>query len=90
MNPDTFDTKTKLPLSAHLAAGWPLVLVAMGGAIGGACGGLAYALSAALFKKKGVNTQTYIYAILIGVAGIALYFGVIIGLAIAFPNLFNK
>lgn len=92
MNPESPDSepKAKLPWPAQLAAGWPLFLVAIGGLIGGACGGLAYGVSISIFKKKGVNTKTYLYSILIGIGGIILYIAVIFALAIAFPGLFRK
>lgn len=34
--------QTKISTMAHIAAGWPLALVAAGGRVGGACSGLAY------------------------------------------------
>jgi len=42
----------KLPALAHLMCGWPLALVAVGGAIGGALGGLAYGVNVAIYKSK--------------------------------------
>jgi hypothetical protein len=42
----------KLPAGAHLLCGWPLVMVAIGGAIGGGLGGLAYGLNITLYKSR--------------------------------------
>ena len=42
----------KLPGWAHLACGWPLVMVAFGGAIGGGLGGAAYGVNLWLFKSR--------------------------------------
>ena len=46
------DQKAKLPISAHLLCGWPLALVAVGGAIGGGLGGAAYAINLAVYKSE--------------------------------------
>ena len=61
----------------------------MGGALGGICGGGAYGLSMALLKKKGVTPISCLLSVLIGTAGVGLYFIVIIGLALAFPDTFG-
>lgn len=42
----------KLPTKAHLMCGWPLALVAIGGAIGGGLGGAAYAINIAIYKSQ--------------------------------------
>ncbi len=42
---------TRLPISAHLLCGWPLVLVAFGGAIGGGLGGAAYGVNLMIYKS---------------------------------------
>src|SRR5689334_20192752 len=42
----------KIPPLIHLACGWPLVMVAIGGAIGGALGGAAYGINMAIYKSK--------------------------------------
>ena len=41
-----------LPKSAHLACGWPLLLVTIGGAIGGGLGGAAYGVNMAIYKSN--------------------------------------
>lgn len=84
------DIKPKLPVSAQLAAGWPLLLVVIGGLVGGACGGLAYGASLSLFKRKGVNAKTYIFTTFIGIGCSLLYIAAIVALNIAFPGLFKK
>ncbi len=80
----------KLPWHSHLISGWPLLLIAVGGLIGGACGGLAYGASVSVIKKKGVSALSYSLSVLIGVGCVFLYFAVVIGLAIAFPDLFGQ
>jgi hypothetical protein len=42
----------KLPAWAHLVCGWPLVMVAFGGAIGGGLGGAAYGVNLWIFKSR--------------------------------------
>ena len=79
----------KLPPFAHAIAGWPLIMILVGGALGGLCGGGAYGLSMALMKKKGVKAGTCVLSLLIGVAGVALYFGAVVALTLAFPDLFG-
>jgi len=41
-----------LPKWAHLVCGWPLVMVAFGGAIGGGLGGAAYGVNLWIFKSR--------------------------------------
>lgn len=74
----------------HLACGWPLIMVVVGGALGGALGGGAYALSAALFRRSGGNARNYIYSGLIGVGAIVAYFVVLFALMVLFPGIFKK
>jgi hypothetical protein len=42
----------KIPMSAHLMCGWPLLMVAFGGAIGGGLGGAAYGTNLWIFKSR--------------------------------------
>lgn len=50
-NEDVRQEKPKLPAKAHLMCGWPLFLVAIGGAIGGGLGGAAYGINIAIYKS---------------------------------------
>ena len=74
----------------HLAAGWPLILVFIGGAVGGACGGMAYALNAKLFNSRISAPLKYVFSFLIGIACTVLYFLVIVMLVAMFPGLFKR
>jgi hypothetical protein len=90
MNEEPTQEKPKdLPSYAHAIAGWPLIMIAIGGALGGLCGGGAYGLSMALLKKKGVTPISCLLSFLIGIAGVGLYFVVVVALAIAFPDMFG-
>lgn len=60
------DQKAKMPVSAHLICGWPLVLVALGGAIGGGLGGAAYAVNLAVYKSEMPTLAKVLLNILIG------------------------
>jgi hypothetical protein len=71
----------------HLAAGWPLILMFLGGAVGGGCGGLAYALNGKIFNSKLSTHLKYIFSFLIGIGAILLYILVVIILFQLFPGL---
>lgn len=86
----TLDDKKKLQWYEHLACGWPLVLVGIGGALGGLCGGAAYVISAKIFRKEIPSTKKYIYAILVGLSAIVVYLLALVVLALIFPDLFPK
>lgn len=91
MNEDTNkQEEEKLPSYAHIIAGWPLIMIVIGGAIGGLCGGGAYGASIALLKKKGISFGTCLLSFVIGVVGIGFYFVVVVALAIAFPDIFGN
>lgn len=74
----------------HLIAGWPLLLIFMGGAIGGACGGAAYVLNGKIFNSKLAKPLKYIYSVLMGLGAVILYFIVIMILFSIFPGLAQK
>ncbi len=80
----------KLKWYEHLAAGWLLLLVFMGGAIGGACGGLAYFLNTKFFNSRLSNSLKYTFSFLVGVAGFGLYFLIIVIITTLFPNSFQR
>ena len=84
------EEKEKLKWHEHLACGWPLALVGIGGALGGLCGGAAYAINAQIFGKNISKTKKYIYSFLVGAGAFATYFLVIVVLAIIFPDLFSE
>lgn len=74
----------------HLAAGWPVILLFIGGAAGGACGALAYVLNAKLFNSRLSNPLKYIFSFLIGIGGVGLYLLAVVILVSLFPGLFKK
>ena len=87
MNEETTKVKPQdLPSYAHAIAGWPLIMIVFGGALGGLCGGGAYGISMAMLKKRGVTPLSCLLSFLIGIAGIGLYFVVVVALALAFPD----
>ena len=85
-NPSESST-AKLQWYEHACCGLPLLLMLVGGALGGACGGVGYALSAAVFKKTMPTPAKYVISLLISLAAFGAYLGVVIALAVAFPNL---
>ena len=71
---------SRLPLSAHLACGWPLLLVTFGGAVGGGLGGLAYVANIAIYKSSlPIAAKTFLN-VSIGAAafGVWLIIGILI------------
>ena len=71
----------------HLVAGWPLLLLFVGGAIGGACGGAAYALNGKIFNSEIASHLKYVYSVLIGFGAVVLYVVVVAILVSIFPGL---
>ena len=67
------DQKTKLPAVAHLMCGWPLALVAVGGAIGGGLGGAAYAANLAIYKSTAPTAVKILLNVLIGGAAVVIW-----------------
>jgi hypothetical protein len=66
--------KPKLAWYEHVWVGWPIALVAVGGAIGGACGGAAWALNQKVFHATKHPFLRYLWTGLISVASIIVYF----------------
>jgi hypothetical protein len=64
----------KIPVIVYVACGWPLFLVAVGGAIGGALGGAAYALNFFIYKSKLSVFLKYVLNIGIGLTAVVLWF----------------
>jgi hypothetical protein len=73
--------KEKLPVMAHVLCGWPLALVAIGGAIGGALGGLAYGINIAIYKTGMPTAFKIVLNLAVGAAAVVLWY--IIAMALA-------
>ena len=86
----TKPVKRKLKTHEHVISGIPFLLVIVGGAIGGGVGGGAYAINASLFRKEMPNAKKYLYTTLVTIGAFVAYFGIIFGLALAFPGLFQN
>lgn len=71
--PPQTENKEKLPTSAYLMCGWPLVLIFVGGALGGGLGGAAFGINMALYKSKLPVAVKVILNILTGLAAIILW-----------------
>ncbi len=65
--------ESKLPASAHLLCGWPLLLVAIGGAIGGGLGGLAYGINVKIYKSELPTAAKIVLNPVVGLTAIALW-----------------
>jgi hypothetical protein len=71
--------RPKVPLSAHVLCGWPLLLVALGGLIGGALGGAAYAVNMGVYQSELPVPAKVILNLFVGF----LAFGIWLALGIA-------
>lgn len=74
--------KSKLPASAHVACGWPLILVAFGGAIGGALGGLAYGINVAIYRSAMPTIAKVLLNIVTGIGAFGVWFGIAVAIQI--------
>ena len=70
----------KLPVSAHVICGWPLLLVAIGGAIGGGLGGGAYAINLAIYKSTMPLAAKIALNILTGLAAVGIWLGIAVAI----------
>ena len=79
------EDKPKIPAQIHIACGWPLLLVAIGGALGGLLGGLAYGINLTLYRSSLPRVAVWILNPVIGIAAIVLWLviGVLIHSAIS-------
>ena len=66
--------KEKMPVIGHILCGWPLLLVAIGGAIGGGLGGAAYAINAGIYKTQLPIPAKIVLNIITGSAAIGIWF----------------
>lgn len=63
----------KLPLSVHLMAGWPLILVLFGGAIGGLFAGLAYVVNLKIYRSSLTKMNKILANMMSGMVAIMLW-----------------
>jgi hypothetical protein len=62
-----------IPAWAHVVCGWPLIMVAFGGAIGGGLGGAAYGVNVYICKSRLPIAVKVVLVPLTGLAAIALW-----------------
>lgn len=79
---------SRLTWKQHIAAGWPLILIFVGGAVGGALGAAAYFINAKIFLSGKTNASKFFMSALTGIGAIAGYIIIVGMLAMSFPNLF--
>ncbi len=75
-DPAVAKEKPKLQASVHFMCGWPLLLVAVGGAIGGGLGGAAYGINLAIYKSKLPAVAKVLLNIVVGVGAIGIWFAI--------------
>jgi len=71
---DEAKKKEKLPPLVHVVCGWPLILVAVGGAIGGGLGGAAYALGLMVYRKTRSFATAFLASLGLGAAAAILWY----------------
>ncbi|MFH1309266.1 MAG: hypothetical protein ABIH85_01150 [Candidatus Omnitrophota bacterium] len=74
----------------HIAIGWPLILIFVGGVLGAAFGGGAYFLNFKLFKSQLSKPLKYVYSFLVGIACVILYVTVIVILVHTFSGVTRR
>ena len=80
------EVEAKLTPLAHAMCGWPLFLVAIGGAVGGGLGGLAYGINVGIYKSKLPLMAKIILNPLVGVAAVAGWLTIVAAIQSARPG----
>ncbi len=70
------ETERKLPASAHVMCGWPLFLVAVGGALGGGLGGAAYGINVSIYKSGLPVAAKIVLNLAVGLGAAGIWFGI--------------
>ena len=68
--------KPKIPLKAHLMAGWPFLLLIIGGAVGGALGGAAYVINLKIYASPLTRFNKILANIMCGMVAIILWWSI--------------
>ena len=82
--------KPKLKPFEYAWAGWPLIMVAIGGALGGLCGGAAMALNVKIFNSSRSVKYKYGMTLLVSLASILVYLVAVTVLVLIFPSMAPK
>jgi hypothetical protein len=69
-----------VPILAHLACGWPLVLVLVGGMIGGGLGGAAYGVNMGIYRSTLPWPIKAVLILLTGFAAIGVWMAIALAL----------
>jgi hypothetical protein len=70
---DQTEKPAKLPGAAYVLCGWPLLLVAIGGAIGGGLGGAAFGVNLKIYKSNLPTAAKIVLNLLTGFAAIGIW-----------------
>jgi hypothetical protein len=76
--------KPKLPPLAYLLCGWPLLLVAVGGAIGGGLGGAAFGVNVIIYRSKLPLPAKIALNLISGLAAIGIWLAVAVAIEMYF------
>lgn len=72
----TGKTQTKLPLSVHIMAGWPMLLMLIGGAIGGALGVVAYLINLKVYQSDLSKMNKILANLMCGMFAIIIWWSI--------------
>ena len=81
---------SELSTATNIFCAWPLVLVAVGGALGGMLGAMAWMLNVKIMKSNFIAAVTIPAVILTGIGAFAAYFVIVMYLAFQFPEVFAR
>lgn len=69
-------SKAKVPFKAHLMAGWPLMLILIGGAIGGAFATLAYVINLKIYQSELSKMNKVLANLMCGMFAIIIWWSI--------------
>jgi hypothetical protein len=76
----TSSQKAKLPPLAYVLCGWPLLLVAIGGAIGGCLGGAAFGVNVVIYRSKLPTPLKVVLNVAAGLVAIGIWFVIVVAI----------
>ena len=74
----------------NIACAWPLIFIAFGGAIGGGLGACAWMINKKIMRSDYIGLVKYPAIIIVGFLSFAVYLAIVVGLTIAFPDVFAR
>lgn len=76
MNTVQEKSRAKLPFKVHMMAGWPLLLLIIGGAVGGSLGAIAYTINLKIYKSELSQLQKVLANLMCGMFAMMLWWSI--------------